>query len=120
MVKYQVQFKPINPINNNPITNTSVFSANDSTTVNTDYDCLLMYTRTSWPTDPTTLGQTRGYIPLACIKQLVYPTWCVYTQVESVKQAMAIAKPLMQEYGLGNVQICKVVPTSTTIVFEEN
>lgn len=119
MVNYQVQFKPINSVNNKVITNESIFSGLDSTTINADYDVVLMYTRTSWPTNQVELSQKAGYVPAASLKKVDYSVWCIYSVVESVKEAMATAKPLIQEYGVDNVQICKVVPTSTQIVFEE-
>lgn len=118
MVQYQVQFKPIHPVSNNPITNNSEFSGVGSYSTSTDYDSILMYTRTSWPAGDD-LYRFNGWIPSGNIQKIPYKTWCIYSIVDSVKEAMIVAKPLIQEYGVDNVQICKVVPTSTQIVFEE-
>ena len=117
MVKYQVQFKPINPVNNSPMQNENTYVGYDSTTANNDYDCVLMYVRKEWTA--IDLDYHRGYVPHASYKNITHPVWCVYAQVDTVKQAMKIAKPMIQKYGTQNVQIVQVVPASTEIVFEE-
>lgn len=98
MVKYQVQFKPVNPTTNSCMTNEL---PNRSDKI---YMC----------TTPDGASGTPAY------GQIPYAVWAIYTVVESVKKAMLIAKPLIQEYGINNVQIVKVVPASTEIVFEED
>ena len=49
MVKYQIQYKPINPITNNCVTNTTLSSWDGSTAIsganNPNYDMLLMFIR---------------------------------------------------------------------------
>ena len=98
MVKYQVQFKPVNPITNSCMTNEL---PNRSDQI---YMCIT----------PDGASGTPSY------SKIPYAVWAIYTVVESVKKAMLIAKPLIQEYGINNVQIVKVVPASTEIVFEED
>ena len=98
MVKYQVQFKPVNPTTNSCMTNEL---PNRSDHI---YMC-------------TTPDGAPGQPSYSTIP---YAVWAIYTVVESVKKAMLIAKPLIQEYGINNVQIVKVVPASTEIVFEED
>ena len=102
MVKYQIQFKPVNPTTNSCMTNQTV-----GTNVNRS-DKIYMC---------TTADGASGTPAYAQIQSVI---WSVYAVVESVKKAMIIAKPLIQEYGIGNVQIVKVVPASTEIVFEED
>ena len=116
MVKFQVQIKPINPVNKKPITNNSVFHGGYGNTTSSDYDCILMYTKTNFPTT----GSTAGWINPSELKVIPHSMWAVYAQVTTIKKAMEIAKPLMQVYGVSNVQIVQVVPASTEIVFEEN
>lgn len=118
MVQYQVQFKPVNPINNKPITNESAWDGSGSTTAAHDYDCILYYDRTSWSTGFSQIPM--NYIPNTNLKKIPHIVWCVFSVVDTVKQAIKIAKPLMQEYGIDNVQIVKVVPASTEIIFESN
>lgn len=119
MVKYQVQFKPINTANNSPITNTSAWSGVGSSTAAGDYDCALYYTRTSWPTDSDSIWRYNGWVPAANFRKIPHSVWAVFSVADTIKQAMKIAKPLMQQYGVDNVQIVQVVPASTEIVFEE-
>ena len=97
MVKYQVQFKPVNPTTNSCMTNEL---PNRS-------DQIYMCTTPDGASHPS-------------YSKIPYAVWAIYTVVESVKKAMLIAKPLIQEYGINNVQIVKVVPASTEIVFEED
>lgn len=47
-------------------------------------------------------------------------SWEMYCDATSVKQAMREAKPLIIKEGVDNVQICKVIPSSVAIVFEED
>ena len=115
MVKYQVQFKPINPVSNTPMQNEKTFVGARSTYANNDYDCVLMYTKTAFE---TTGPHTNCIYPRE-LQNITHPVWCVYAQVDTVKQAMKIAKPMIQKYGTQNVQIVQVVPASTEIVFEE-
>ena len=115
MVKYQVQIKPINPITKSAMTNSVTFSGSTANTSSADYDCVLMYTKTNFPTS----GSTTGWINPSELKNINHPVWCAYSTVDTVKKAMEIAKPLIQLYGLNNVQIVQVVPASTEIVFEE-
>lgn len=119
MVKYQVQFKPINTITKSPMTNAGNWSGINSSTAAADYDCVLYYTRTSWPTDSYSIGIHNGWIPSTSLKNIPHSMWAVYSVVDTIKQAMKIAKPLIQQYGVDNVQIVQVVPASTEIVFEE-
>lgn len=116
MVQYQIQFKPINPVNNSPITNQKIFRGATSNTSSEDYDCMLMFIKTNFPTQGTDVGK----IYPSELMNVPHDVWCIYAIADSVKQAIIISKPLMQEYGVSNVQIVKVVPASTEIVFEEN
>lgn len=119
MVKYQVQFKPINPTNNSPMTNKGNWTGIASSTAAVDYNCVLYYARTSWPQDSYNTGLLTNWIPSASIKRIPHAMWAVFSVVDTIKQAMKIAKPLIQQYGVDNVQIVQVVPASTEIVFEE-
>ena len=115
MVKYQIQFKPVNPINNKPMTNESTFVGGFGDTTTVDYDSVLMYVKTKFPT----IGPTAGWVNTKELQNVTHPVWCVYATVDTVKQAMKIAKPLMRKYGTESIQIVQVVPASTEIVFEE-
>ena len=115
MVKYQIQFKPVNPINNKPMTNESAFVGGFGDTTTVDYDSILMYVKTNFPTS----GSTAGWVNPIELQNITHPVWCVYAVVDTVKQAMKIAKPLMRKYGTESIQIVQVVPASTEIVFEE-
>lgn len=111
MVRYQVQYKPINPITNNPATNTTLNTWNGSTTTtggfNPNYDMMLMFIGTNGCSGPNDF------------KRIDNEVWAVYAVKESIKSAMKEAKPLIQQYGIENVQICKVVQANIDIVFEE-
>lgn len=111
MVRYQVQYKPVNPITNNPVTNTTLSVWNGSTTTtggfNPNYDMILMF-----------IG-TNGCNGASDLKRIENDVWAVYAVKESIKSAMKVAKPLIQEYGIENVQICKVVQANVDIVFQE-
>lgn len=113
MVQYQVQYKPINPVTNNPVTNTTIESWDGTVSTsggfNPNYDMALMFTRTS----------TTGTMGVGDFKRIDSEVWAVYAIKESIKSAMKVAKPLIQEYGIENVQICKVVQANIDIVFEE-
>jgi len=113
MVLYQVQYKPINPVTNNPVTNTTLdpWSGTVTTTggFNPNYDMALMFTRTA----------TTGTMSSGDFKRIDNEIWAVYAVKESIKSAMRVAKPLIQEYGIENVQICKVVQANIDIIFEE-
>lgn len=114
MVSYQVQYKPVNPVTNSPVTNTSIESWDGSVLTtggfNPNYDMALMFTRTA----------TTGTMSASDFKRIDNEIWAVYAVKESVKSAMKVAKPLIQEYGIENVQICKVVQANIDIVFEES
>lgn len=114
MVQYQVQYKPINPVTNNCVTNTTLtpWSGASSASGTTDprYDMALMYIKS---------GQQNGNINYNDFKRIDSEIWAVYAVVDSVKAAMRMAKPLIREYGNSNVQICKVAPSNIEIVFEE-
>ena len=116
MVKFQVQFKPIHPVSKKPVTNNSSFYGGYGNTTTQDYDCILMYRKTSFPTT----GSDAGKIYPSELTVVPHQMWAVYTEVTTIKKAMEIAKPLIQTYGVNNVQIEQVVPASTEIVFEEN
>jgi hypothetical protein len=114
MVLYQVQYKPINPVTNNPVTNTtlSTWDGTVSTTggFNPNYDMMLMF-----------IGTASGSsASVASYKRIENETWAVYCVKESIKAAMKVAKPLIEEYGIDNVQICKVVQANIDIVFGED
>lgn len=120
MVKYQVQFKPINPVTKAPMTNNNVWSGASSSTAANDYDCILYFNRTVWATDQSDATRYRvGWVSVGDLKNVPHAVWAVFAVVDTIKQAMKIAKPLMQQYGVDNVQIVQVVPASTEIVFEE-
>ena len=113
MVKYQVQYKPINPVTNNPVTNTTLSEWNGTTTntggFNPNHDMALMFIKAG----------TGGSVNVDDFKRIDSEVWAVYAVKESIKAAMKVAKPLIQEYGVDNVQICKVVQANIDIIFEE-
>ena len=113
MVKYQVQYKPINPFTNNPVTNTALDDWNGEVTttggLNPNYDMALMFIG----------SETTDTMSAADFKRIYGETWAVYAVKESVKAAMKVAKSLIQTYGIENVQICKVVQANIDIIFEE-
>ena len=113
MVVYQVQYKPINPVTNNPVTNTALAAWDGTVTTtgvfNPNYDMALMFIRTA----------TTGTMSAGDFKRIDNEVWAVYAVKESIKSAMRVAKPLIQEYGIENVQICKVVQANIDIIFEE-
>lgn len=53
-------------------------------------------------------------------KDYTVEEWSVYCNCTSVKEAQVKAKPLIVKLGVNNVQICKIVPSSVQIVFEED
>lgn len=122
MVLYQVQFKPINPTSQKSVTNLNEWKGGTQLTASSDYDCALMFTRKEWPTTSGS-GSTNhtGCIENAVTNLVKIPheIWAVYANADSVKNAMKLAKPLISQYGAGNVQICKIAPSSIEIVFEE-
>lgn len=113
MVKYQVQYKPINPVNNNPVTNKTLEDWTGAVTTiagaNPNYDMALMFVK-----------QDTGNIKIdKDFQRIESEIWAVFAVKESVKSAMKVAKALIQKYGVENVQICKVVQANVDIVFEE-
>lgn len=110
MVKYQIQYKPPHPVTGKPVTGRTdeEFTGNSDTT-GTDYDMFFMYTRSSFG----------GYFGTGDIQKIEKECWAVYSNENSLKQAIVVARPLIARYGVDNVQICKVAPISTEIVFEE-
>lgn len=115
MVQYQVQYKPINPITNNPATNLTLDNWTGVTTTgaassNPNYDMLLMFCKA---------GTASGSLSVNDFKRVGAETWAVYCVKESIKSAMKVAKLLIEKYGIANVQICKVVQANIDIVFEE-
>lgn len=113
MVKYQVQFRPINPATKAPMTNTNTWTGTANGIIS-DKDCILLYKKPSWPT--TSVGSP---ILAADFEKIPHDVWAVYSHADSIKAAMVIAKPLISQYGVQNVQICKVAPASIDIVFQE-
>ncbi|AGF59578.1 hypothetical protein B0P06_006040 [Clostridium saccharoperbutylacetonicum] len=115
MVKYQVQFKPINPVTKKPVTNTTLDDWTGAATsstggYNTNYDMALMFIKP--------LNSTGTIVPTD-FKKIDGDVWAVYAVKESIKAAMKTAKQLIQTYGIENVQICKVVQANVDIIFEE-
>lgn len=101
MVQYQIQLKPVEK-------DTNICITKDTKDTTDTAVCICK--------NPTNLTGNWKRIE----QKLITDVWTVYAVVDSVKAATAIAKPLMQEYGVDNVQICKVVPASTEIVFGES
>lgn len=113
MVKYQIQFKPVNPVTKTCVTNTTLASFDGSgiTTsggYNPNYDMMFMFQKTS-----------SGSATVNDFVKVPQETWAIFAVAESIKGAMKIAKPLIQTYGVENVQICKVVQANIEVVFEE-
>ena len=114
MVKYQIQYKPINPITNDCVTNTTLSPWTGATAIsganNPNYAMLLMFIRTS---------QT-GTLSVTDFKRVENETWAVYAVKDSIKEAMVVAKPLIRQYGVDNVQICKVISSDLNIIFGDD
>ena len=177
MIQYQVQYKPINPITNSPVTNKTSAQWNgtyDSIgSANPNYDMMFMFVKTkaetvkvqsgkasiktdatitlnkftpsekyyastgsgSIPPLTTLTGRTDTVITgevvsntevissngmiTTDLKRIETDVWAVYCVKESIKAAMKASKPLIQQYGIENVQICKVVQANIEVVFEE-
>ena len=113
MVRFQIQYKPIHPVTNAGVTNLTLETWNGSVSnmgsVNPNYDMLLMYVRTD----------SQSQLSTGHFVRVPSETWAVYSESDSIKGAMAIAKPLIKQYGISNVQICKIAPCDLEIVFEE-
>lgn len=113
MVRYQIQYKPINPATNNCVTNTTLNAWTGNTVsatgqTNPNYDMLLMFIKTS--TNSATLNASD-------FKRVESETWAVYAVKDSIKEAKIAAKPLIKKYGVDNVQICKIIQAGIEIVF---
>gem|GEM_PF-6432170 len=76
---------------------------------NPNYDMILMFVKGN--SDPIKIDKD--------FQRIDSEIWAVFAVKESVKSAMKVAKPLIQKYGVENVQICKVVQANVDIVFEE-
>lgn len=114
MVQYQVQYKPIHPKTLSSITNTTLenFVQDTASTLTTQMDP--KYDMIFYCDTPKT-----GSAPKDLFKRLEGDTWVVHSIVHSLKAATAIAKKLVSTYGINTVQICKITPIATDIVFEE-
>lgn len=114
MSRYQVQYKPINPATNLPATNTTTSSWDGNVPsyggVSPNYDMTLMFVRKS----------TSGNLSRSDFIRIENETWAVYATVDSIKEAIILAKPLIKEYGTDNVQICKAISADTDLVFGDN
>lgn len=115
MVQYQVQYKPIHPKIFSPITNRTLADYAPGATVTTldkdpKYD-MVFYCEI--PLSAQTGGKSDS------MARLEGDIWVVYSIAPSLKSATTIAKKLVSTYGIDKVQICKITPISTDIVFEE-
>ena len=113
MTKYQVQYKPINETTNLPITNKTLElwsgSLNNNGGFNPQYDMILYFKKAI---------QSGGFSQNDFVR-VAGDVWVVYAETDSVKGAMVLAKPLIREYGIENVQVCKIAPCNIEVVFEE-
>ena len=113
MVQYQIQFKPVHPVTNQGVTNKTLENWTGTVAAagvtNPNYDMALMFMKTS-----------SSALTVNDFKRIDGEIWVTYAVSDSIKGAMKIAKPLIEQYGVDNVQICKVAPASVQIVFSES
>lgn len=118
MVQYQVQYKPIHPKTFSSITNKTLAKYDPtSTLVGTEKDPkydMIFYCDIPLSAQPGTGTNKKDEM-----SRLEGEIWVVHSLCHSLKAATSIAKKLIATYGLGTVQICKVTPISSEIVFEE-
>lgn len=122
MVNYQVQYKMIHPTQLSPVTNKTLveYNASDSSRVNiTDKDpkCdMIFYCHLP-------LSQHQGNLNASSkdeMRRINQDYWLVYANCASLKQAQIVARKIGAIYGIENVQVCKLVPISSEILFEES
>lgn len=118
MVQYQVQYKPIHPKIFSPITNKTLESYNPtSSTTGSEKDPkydMVFYCDIPLSAQPGTNANKKDEM-----LRLEGEIWLVHSICPSLKGATSIAKKLVSTYGINNVQICKITPIATEIVFEE-
>lgn len=117
MVQYQIQYKMIHPKTFSPITNRTLAtfkqdtpSAVPSGERDPKYDMLF------YCSDPRGTG---GSIATDKFERVPGEVWVLHSVQHSLKGATSVAKKLVATYGVDRVQICKVTPIATEIVFEE-
>lgn len=117
MVQYQIQYKMIHPKTFSPITNKSLanfkqdtVSAVPSGEKDPKYDMFF------YCSDPRT---ATGGVAVDKFERVQGEVWVVHSVQHSLKGATSVAKKLVSTYGIDKVQICKITPIATEIVFEE-
>lgn len=118
MVQYQIQYKPIHPKIFTPITNKTLAEYNPTSSAITNekdvkYD-MIFYCDTPLSAQPGTGANKKDEMA-----RIDGDVWIVYSVSPSLKGATSTARKLVSVYGIDAVQICKITPISTEIVFEE-
>ena len=138
-VQYQIQYKYINPITKNVITNTttskyddlkflksysssgSVAQAEDvieqSSISNDKFDMLFIYNGVETLSAKVSFGVGNTVIGEKFLRCNGQP-WFVASRVSSFQDALNIAKRLIKSIGKDNVQIVKVVPLDMKVEIE--
>lgn len=138
-VQYQIQYKYINPITKNVITNTttskyddlkflksyssggSVTQAEDvmeqSAISNDKFDMLFIYNGVETLSAKVSFGGSNTVIGEKFLRCNGQP-WFVASRVSSFQDALNIAKRLIKSIGKDNVQIVKVVPLDMKVEIE--
>ena len=118
MVQYQIQYKPIHPKIFSPITNKTLAEYEPTSAVtgsekDPKYD-MIFYCDIPLSAQPGTGGAKKDEMA-----RLDGEIWVVHSVCPTLKGATTIAKKLVSTYGIDKVQICKITPIATDIVFEE-
>lgn len=116
MVQYQIQYKPIHPKTLSPITNEtlSAYKQDVASAVSSEKDP--KYDMFFYCDTPSGAGVGASK---DVMKRVEGSTWVVHSVQQSLKGATSVARKLVQTYGIDKVQICKITPIATEIVFEE-
>lgn len=114
MVQYQIQYKPIHPKTFSPITNKTIaaFEQNKPSAVGSEKDP--KYDMFFYCDHPS--GAGNGDDKFLRVDGEV---WVIHSIHPSLKGATSVAKKLVATYGIDKVQICKITPIASEIVFEE-
>ena len=116
MVQYQVQYKPIHPKTFSSITNKTLAKYDPtSNVIGTEKD--VKYDMIFYCDVPLSAGGAGAQHDK--MERLEGEVWVVHSLCHSLKAATSIAKKLISTYGLGTVQICKVTPIASELVFED-
>ena len=115
MVQYQIQYKPIHPKTFSPITNKTLAAFKQDTPSNVASEKDPKYDMVFYCDIPASTGGNSDDM----FRRIEGEVWVLHSIHHSLKGATTVAKKLVATYGLDKVQICKITPISSEIVFEE-